>query len=479
MKSYIPLWMIVQLVFALTWYTEQVSGEQSDEENYRTIKLTLHPVTEPVPALRYEFLPKIIDQIPGNAALIYSQATDFLLTKEEHKETFDKLNDLVNNNPSEISADQLRQGQALIPPALWHQLELATRREVCDWELPILSEGYDLLLPHLSDIRRMAKYLSLKIRLDIMDNQLPQALEHLTQGFTIAQHATDGTVLIQDLVSISIASLMLKDIEYLIEQPDAPNLYWALSTLPAPFIDIRHSMRYESEVMLIEFPQLRDIESKILTLQEASELGYSFFRRLLEFGNDSDFFNGALPFAGWVTLHYSDAKQYLANHGKSASEIESMPAAQAVILYQWLQFQIARDHLFKWFNFPYTQAAPHLKKTEDHLDKLLQNKVKNNLFLNFLPALSRAYYMHARLDRRIAALRCVEAIRLYAAKHNQLPDSLDDITDVVIPLNPVDGQPFEYQRNGQQATLATAIPKEVHKGKGLRYEITLKPNMEN
>ena len=114
-----------------------------------------------------------------------------------------------------------------------------------------------------------------------------------------------------------------------------------------------------------------------------------------------------------------------------------------------------------------------------HLDKLLQNKVKNNLFLHFLPALSRAYYMHARLDRRIAALRCVEAIRLYAAEHNQLPDSLDDITEVVIPLNPVDGQPFDYKRNGHQATLVAPIPQYVRKGKGLRYELTLNPNMEN
>ena len=54
-----------------------------------------------------------------------------------------------------------------------------------------------------------------------------------------------------------------------------------------------------------------------------------------------------------------------------------------------------------------------------------------------------------RMDRRVAALRCVEAVRLYAAAHDgKLPPSLDEIKDVPVPRDPVDDKPFGYRLVG-------------------------------
>ena len=56
---------------------------------------------------------------------------------------------------------------------------------------------------------------------------------------------------------------------------------------------------------------------------------------------------------------------------------------------------------------------------------------------------------------KIAALRCVEAVRLYAAAHDgQLPASLEDVKDVPLPLDPVHGKPFEYRVVGDRAFFA-------------------------
>jgi hypothetical protein len=61
----------------------------------------------------------------------------------------------------------------------------------------------------------------------------------------------------------------------------------------------------------------------------------------------------------------------------------------------------------------------------------------------------------ARLDRRVAALRVVEAIRMYAAtKGGALPESLDNITDVPVPLDPVTGKPFGYHLEGGRAQVS-------------------------
>jgi hypothetical protein len=63
--------------------------------------------------------------------------------------------------------------------------------------------------------------------------------------------------------------------------------------------------------------------------------------------------------------------------------------------------------------------------------------------------------MTNELDRRVAALRVVEAIRMYAAtKGGALPESLDNITDVPVPLDPVTGKPFGYHLEGGRAQVS-------------------------
>ncbi len=60
-------------------------------------------------------------------------------------------------------------------------------------------------------------------------------------------------------------------------------------------------------------------------------------------------------------------------------------------------------------------------------------------------------------DRRVAALRTVEALRLHAASHDgKLPDSLGQINEVPIPDDPATGKPLEYNRAGKAALLVAA-----------------------
>jgi hypothetical protein len=76
------------------------------------------------------------------------------------------------------------------------------------------------------------------------------------------------------------------------------------------------------------------------------------------------------------------------------------------------------------------------------------------LFAMLFPALISARTAEVRLDRRVAMLRIVEAVRLYAAGHGgKLPDSIDAIKEVPIPLDPVTGDPFTLKIEGDVATL--------------------------
>jgi len=83
-----------------------------------------------------------------------------------------------------------------------------------------------------------------------------------------------------------------------------------------------------------------------------------------------------------------------------------------------------------------------------------------------LPAVGNCRVAVTRLERRFAALRCVEAIRLYAAAHDgRLPEFLDEVTEVPIP-----GKPFPYRLEGDTAVLEAAGPDTSHPR---RYRLTL------
>jgi hypothetical protein len=78
-----------------------------------------------------------------------------------------------------------------------------------------------------------------------------------------------------------------------------------------------------------------------------------------------------------------------------------------------------------------------------------------------LPVVSNCKQFEARVSRRIAELRIIEALRAYAAGHGgKLPAHLEDIRDLPLPANPVTGKAFGYHFEGDTAVLAADGPVE-------------------
>jgi hypothetical protein len=92
-----------------------------------------------------------------------------------------------------------------------------------------------------------------------------------------------------------------------------------------------------------------------------------------------------------------------------------------------------------------------------------------------MPAVSTVRRAQGRLEQRIALLRHVEALRLYASGHKgALPASLSAIP-VPLPEDPFTGKPFRYEVIGNTAHLRGTPPRGAENDPTFRvhYEVTL------
>ena len=478
MYKKIIIWYLIAALGALPLCPAVYGADKTNDKSVEVRTLSLVPAAEPVPAMSYRLLPRFLDQKTGNAALFYYSAAALCPDSDpgDPEDIQKKISDWRDLPVDQLDRKEVDEALSSFSNC-FHQIKLASQRTHCQWEMP-LEDGFTMQMPHLATFRRMIFAMQLQIRLTIADGQTDQAMELLQQGMYMGRSIAQGPTVIQDLVGTAITAVLLKEVEGLMQTPDSPNLYWALTTLPDPMIDMHSSLEYEREMLFIEFPELRNLEDEVLAPAQASAIVSDFMKKIqILSGDDDDVpFQGLLPL-GWVMLHYSDAKEFLVRKGFSQQRIEAMPAAQAVLAYQKLEYQELLDNMFKWFALPYSQAQPHLDKSKQMFDDDHRDKgIKTNLFRTLLPALSRIAFIQARLDRNIALLRTVEAIRMFAADHSgQLPGFLTEITAVPIPADPVTGKDFIYRRiDARNARLEAPVAPAESKRRPV-YELTIKP----
>lgn len=469
------LWYVVAGLVAMPLSGSGFGAEKGEDRSVEVRKLLLSPAAEPVPAMGYRLLPRQLDKKTGNAALLYCTAAA-LCPNGDPEELRDKIDQWKDMAVEELPRDEVEKALSSFSSS-FHHVALAAYRSDCHWEMP-LEDGFSMHLPNLSTFRYIARAMGLEIRLKIADGQTDQAMEKLQHCVQMGRNIAEGPTLVQNLVGVAIVAMSLREAEGLIQRPDSPNLYWALTTLPDPMIDMYWALEYERDMLFIEFPRLRGLEDEVLTPAQASAIVSDFMKKMQSWdGPVSDvFFEGVLPL-GWVMMHYSDAKQFLADKGFSQQRIEAMPAAQAVLIYQKQEYLAMMDQVFKWFALPYHLSRPHLEEGEKmfgthHRDKGL----KTNLLSSVLfPAVYRVAFIRTRLDRHIALLRTVEAIRMFAADHSgRLPGSLGQITSVPIPSDPVTGEDFIYRRvNARNARLEAPV-SPAESGRRPVYELTLR-----
>lgn len=421
----------------------------------KALKITLHPMPEPRPALKYRLLPTMPDLIKGNAAVYYGKVTAEqwpLFSDGERWKTINKWR--------ETPLEELRREKALKQlqfGSVYDYLERGSRCEDCDWQLP-LGEGdfYSILLPELQQIRQFARFLATKARAEIAEGRYGEAIHTLEIGYALGRHAAENETLIGGLVGVAICGMMSRQIQDLIQQPGAPNLYWALTRLPRSLVDMRQGFEAEMNAVYWTFPEIQDAENSTRDAEYWRHTMLDFWEKFVRLAGSDPWMHERPEVLTVVCLKgYPMAKQALIDQGMPADRVEAMPVGQVVAIYTMRTYNDLRDDIFKWFYLPYWEAGEKLREADRRLSQFSRNGGEViPLAETLLPAVSSARAATARADRVIALLRTLEALRLHGAAHGgRLPKTLDEVTEVPIPNDPINGQPFSYKLEGDVAVL--------------------------
>src|SRR5262249_55620350 len=99
--------------------------------------------------------------------------------------------------------------------------------------------------------------VKLRFRAELARGEFDNAIQTLQTMFTIGRMFNEHPTLIGSLVGIAITTIALSGVEEFVQQPGAPNLFWALADLPSPFIDLRKGREGERLLLSREFDALR------------------------------------------------------------------------------------------------------------------------------------------------------------------------------------------------------------------------------
>lgn len=449
--------------------------------------LSLRAVGPPVPSFRYELVPAARNLVRNNAALLHHRTLHLLAdvrppAKEwvAAQEKYDKaLQGPLKNFPKDDVRTFLQTYRNV-----FREMEAAVKCDRCEWgtEDRVATEGISFLIPDAQKLRELAFLLRLRCRLHAAEGKIDLALRDVQTGFVLARHAAQGPTLIHFLIGNAIATIFIAELEQVMQVSDCPNLYWSLTALPRPLIDLRKPIEGELRSMEATIPIPKDVDKGPMTPEEALaalDRLWSGIQKLAESEPGLGLPESRLGLALYVTLQHPSARKSLLAAGKTEAELDAMPPAQVVMLDMLVRFRNVRDEHFVWFNAPYPEAVQGMRQSNQKLEEMRRGPAFDYLQMLvalLLPAVDKVYSVQVRTERRLASLRAVEAVRLYAAKNDgKLPAKLADVTAVPVPADPATGQPFEYAVEGNRFTITVPTPSgdKPDQGNHWRYVVTV------
>lgn len=446
-----------------------VGGANADEPPL--IRLAPQASDKPPTALHYRLLPDSLDAAPGNAALLWYQVA-LLQRGVTHKMTEEEYKWAESSLPLEKLPRRAVRALVLPYGSAFRVARLASQRQHCDWGNPPLTwQNLGVVtIPHIQSFREIAVLLSIQCRLQLSERRFDEAADTLRLGFSLARHLGYGNTFIECLVGLSTAEMMLSRVEEWMQIPNSPNLYWPLSALPQPLVEIQTAYEQELNVIYRSFPDLRQLRNNQLSPREVDAAFLDLYRswNLLDNapkGKKGSRLSDKLTMALMTAKMYPESRQHLLDRGWPAKNVDGMRMKQVTLLVELEAAERLRENMQKCLSLPPWQALPELLRVEREAEPAPE--ARHNLFLLGMGVSPKMFAARVRVDRHTAMLRCGEALRLYAAAHEGKPPAKwNALGFVPLPVDPATGRGFDafYEiKNGRTLLNVPGFP-----GQGVR-----------
>ncbi len=455
-----------------------------------TISVRLHPAAEPEPPLQYSLLPPFAKLKPGNAAIFHYRAL-LLIPREQEFQLGETQEAWLELPLTELPQDEIVKWLRNYTGSLT-ELQRASLCESCDWGLNLRElDGRDaigFLLPELQDTRRLGRMLRIKSRLEIAQGRFEDAIQTMQLGFCLARDIGRAPTLIHGLVGIAIASNLNESV---IDWIDAggPNLYWALTMLPAPLVDLRNALQQEMNLPLQFLPFLEDPETKDWSEERWRDEFAKGIEQMTEVTGDP--FSGLghqggrklllqIASVGWLMANYPQARAALIESGMDPERVAAMPVGQVLAIQAARVHRHIYQHTFKWCYLPVWQSVEESRATEDRLreEGYLTSGIPTRqivpLASMLMPSVRPAMYAEGRFQRDVAVLRTIEGVRAHLATHDgAFPTELHEVRQTPVPMDPITGQFFSLQTQGERAELMIQFVPDIPRLPAQRYVLEL------
>jgi hypothetical protein len=475
------------------------SGFVPKEPKPTVVRLAVDPAPEPRPALKYSFVRRLSERKPGNAVPFYYRAILGYSGYEARTEPkrgqgldwLDTQLDEWSRAPLEtFPRDEVRKVVEGFRP--FDDLLEAANREECNWDWRLQDmdgiKNIEFLLGEIQQSRGLARWLAVKARLEIAEGRYADAVETLRVGYQLARDLGKPPLIISGLVGMAIAGVLDDQVHALIAAPGSPNLYWALTELPCPLVDVRPAIEFEVTIPFRVFPFLKEPETALHSPAQWAELvsrSYYTTTHDLEGSQRQNTYGWQARLAATASAlrGYTRAKQELIAAGHDRARIEQMSVGQVIAIHEAYLCRYVADETRKWTLVPYPAGQRKLKQVdsqlvhEGYLGPSISTREIVPMMSILLPATSQASEAMLRRDISIAADRVIEAIRMQASQHGgKLPRSLSEVSVVPVPLHPRFGEPFPYKLEGNTAILEvrrSTEPPEPMQESDYIFEVTI------
>jgi hypothetical protein len=428
------------------------------------VRFSIQPAAVPRPALKFQLLPQLEELVPGNAGHEYlrcfAEQRYFFFSKESLADRARYLAAPL----AELAKENLHPyGRGALDRA-----DLAARMNTVDWqELDrARPDGIETTSPELVPLRVLGEAIHARLRIAVAGRHFDVAIRTAGTMCALARHLGEYPEFEANRLGLMIAGRALEGLGEAVQEPGCPNLYWALTDLPAPLVELRKGFQGERALSAADLRRILD-DAPMTEGQIEEAVSRLFGRAALareQSGREPHSLRSSLKARAADTERVRAAGARLVDAGVARSLIDRLSPVQVILLDEKREYVIRRDEAISLLELPPWQA--------DAFDRAAHGKPGDSLFADLVPRVREGRAEQVRLQQRIALLRQVEALRDYAAGHGgKLPAKLSDV-GLPLPLDAFTGRPLAYSVEGGAARLAGSPGEKGARG-GVVYEVSV------